>query len=82
MLTPGDVPAGRTTRVDSGHLMPRYRILPQSEVIRAILLDYSPCPLETYRRCARGLLGSSCALCAVGSWPCSTRRLTCQRISL
>ena len=37
--------AGRTTRGDYGHLMLGERILPQSEVIRAILLEYkySPC---------------------------------------
>ena len=34
---------GRTIRGDQGHLMPRYRILSHSEVIRAILLEDSPC---------------------------------------
>ena len=38
-----DVPGGRTIRGDWGHLMPMDRILPQSEVIRAIVVEYSPC---------------------------------------
>ena len=34
---------GRTTRGDAGHLMLRERAVPQSEVMRAILLEGSPC---------------------------------------
>ena len=37
------LPGGRTTRGDQGHLMLRERVVPQSEVIRAIVLEDSPC---------------------------------------
>ena len=35
--------AGRAIRGDQGHLRPRGRAVPQSEVIRAILLEGGPC---------------------------------------
>ena len=38
-----EVPEGRATRVDQGHLMLEYFIASQSEVIRAIVSDYRPC---------------------------------------
>ena len=43
LLRSGASPEGRTTRGDQGHLMLGERILPQSEVIRAIVLEGSPC---------------------------------------
>ena len=46
-------PAGRTTRGDSGHLMLRERVVPQSEVTRAVFLEDSPCCGASHRPAAR-----------------------------
>ena len=37
------IPEGHTARGDQGHLMPRERAAPQSEVIRVMFLEDSPC---------------------------------------
>ena len=48
---------GHTIRGGQGHVVPRDRILPKSEVIRAILLEYSPYRGVPYLGRRAGLLG-------------------------
>ena len=43
LLRRQDPPEGHRTRGESGHLIPRKRVAPHSEVIRAIVLEGSPC---------------------------------------
>ena len=55
-----------TTRGDQGHLMPRERVAPHSEVIRAVVLEDSPCCGGVVPGVIRAIVLDGSPCCGVG----------------